>query len=88
MLAVPATSADNERSFSSAGFTLSIRRNRLEVEHFRMEHRIRRFLVAGTSPHEQEGRETLKRRAQVLLGRLTENLQRASTEKDNAEASV
>jgi len=57
LLAIPATSADNERSFSSAGFTLGPRRTRLDLEIFRSEHRIRRFFVAGTSQHSKESRQ-------------------------------
>ncbi len=56
LLAIPATSADNERAFSSAGFTLDIHRSRLDLEIFRREHRIRRFFVAGSDAHSAEGR--------------------------------
>jgi hypothetical protein len=67
LFAIPASSADNERSFSSAGLTLGSRRSRLELEAFRMEHRIRRFLVAGTNGATQEGRqERLNRVARIL----------------------
>jgi hypothetical protein len=47
-LAIPATSADDERVFSSAGFTLNQRRTRLGLDNFRREHRIRQFLRGGT----------------------------------------
>jgi hypothetical protein len=57
LFAIPATSADNERAFSSAGFTLDIRRSRLDLEVFRREHRIRRFFVAGTDAHSAEARQ-------------------------------
>jgi hypothetical protein len=67
LLAVPATSADNERAFSSAGFTLDIRRSRLDIEVFRREHRVRRFFVGGTDAHSAQGR-------QLKLSRLSDFL--------------
>jgi hypothetical protein len=45
-LQIPASSAENERSFSSASFILDTRRNRLDLDNFRREHRIRRYLCA------------------------------------------
>jgi hypothetical protein len=67
MLAVPASSADNERSFSSASYTLGIRRTRLELETFRAEHRIRRFLVGCADLHSQAGRQRRLDRMNRLL---------------------
>lgn len=46
-LQIPASSAENERSFSSASFILDPRRTRLDLDNFRREHRLRRFLLAG-----------------------------------------
>jgi hypothetical protein len=57
MLAIPATSADNERSFSSASYTMGIRRTRLELETFRSEHLLRRFLVSAADLFSQAGRQ-------------------------------
>ena len=57
LLVAPASSADSERSFSSASFTLDIKISRMDVETFRREHRLRRFLVAGTSLQTREGRQ-------------------------------
>lgn len=48
-LQIPASSAENERSFSSASFTLDPRRTRLDLDNFRREHRLRRFLLAGNA---------------------------------------
>jgi hypothetical protein len=56
LLGIPASSADSERSFSSASFTLDIHRYRMDIETFRKEHRLRRFLVSGTDCHSQQGR--------------------------------
>jgi hypothetical protein len=56
LLAVPASSAENERSFSSASFTLDNHRYRTAVSTFRQEHRVRRFLVSGNNVDTQEGR--------------------------------
>ena len=49
LLQIPASSAENERSFSSASFVLDQRRTRLDLDNFRREHRIRRRLCAGTT---------------------------------------
>jgi hypothetical protein len=71
--ATPVSSADNERAFSSAGFTMGWRRGRLEMETFRMEHRIRRFLTAGGADSlSQLGRELRHRRARELLEHFAE----------------
>jgi len=85
MLAIPCTSAEDERNFSSAGFTLSERRTRLHVDNFRAEHRIRRYLVGGCSLHEQAGRELMKKKALALLGRLTAELEREKEKKETEE---
>jgi hypothetical protein len=69
LFAIPATSADNERSFSSASYTLDARRYRTNIDHFRFEHRVRRFIVAGTDPHTQQGRAKRLERVRALLGR-------------------
>jgi hypothetical protein len=53
LLQIPASSAENERSFSSASFILDQRRTRLDIDNFRREHRIRRALCAGTTPDEK-----------------------------------
>ncbi len=55
LLQIPAASAENERSFSSASFLLNERRTRLDIENFRREHRIRRHLCAGTTLEEKLG---------------------------------
>ena len=67
LFAIPASSAESERSFSSAGFTMDSHRTRLDLETFRMEHRIRRFIVAGTDGATQAGRETRMARVKKLL---------------------
>src|SRR5262245_27334593 len=48
-------SADDERVFSSAGFTLNQRRTRLDINNFRREHRVRQFLIGGA----QSGTQSL-----------------------------
>lgn len=67
LFAIPASSADNERAFSSAGFTMGIRRSRLELEAFRAEHRIRRFMVSCADGQSQQGRQKRLDRLSVLL---------------------
>ena len=86
LFAIPASSADNERSFSSASFTLDYRRTRLELAAFRAEHRIRRFIVSGTDAHSHSGRQ--RRTAQVgrLLARFAELV--AEEEKDKEEKGL
>lgn len=67
LFAIPASSADNERSFSSAGFTMDKQRTRLDIESFRMEHKIRRFIVAGTDGSTAEGKALRSARVAKLL---------------------
>lgn len=67
LFTMPASSADNERAFSSAGFTLDNRRYRMDIETFRQEHRLRRYLVSGTDIHTQAGRQA---RIDKLVGLL------------------
>jgi hypothetical protein len=67
LYAIPASSADNERAFSSASYTLGPRRTRLELEAFRSEHRIRRFIVAGSDGDSQAGRARRLERVRSLL---------------------
>ena len=50
LLAIPASTSEDERTFSSAGFTLDKLRTRMDLDNFRREHRARQFLVAGTDP--------------------------------------
>jgi hypothetical protein len=68
LLAIPASSADCERSFSSASFTLDARRYRVELLHFRKEHRIRRFITGGTPGETAAGRQLRLARVRALLG--------------------
>jgi hypothetical protein len=56
-LGAPASSADNERAFSSASFTMDNHRYMIDIETFRKEHRVRRFLVSGNDTHSREGRQ-------------------------------
>lgn len=74
---IPASSAENERSFSSASFVLDQRRTRLDLDNFRREHRIRRALCAGATPAERLRRsnELIERFSQELLAREPQNPQ-------------
>lgn len=67
LLAIPASSAEDERVFSSAGFLLNETRTRLDLDNFRKEQRIRSFLIGGTNTHHQQGREFRQERSNVLL---------------------
>jgi hypothetical protein len=69
LYAIPSSSAEPERSFSSASFTLDIRRYQIDIDTFRKEHRLRRFLVSGTDTHSQQGRELRLERLNILLER-------------------
>jgi hypothetical protein len=53
---IPASSAENERSFSSAGFILDERRTRVGLNNFRSEHRIRRAICSSSSPGQRAKR--------------------------------
>ena len=69
---IPASSAENERSFSSASFyILSERRTQWDLDNFRREHRIRRAICAGSTPQQrlQRSNALMERFAQVLLDR-------------------
>ena len=69
LLAIPATSADDERAFSSASFTLDYRRTRLDIASFQVEHRIRRYLISSTDHHSAKVR---RQRVERLLERFAE----------------
>jgi len=75
LFAVPCSSSENERSFSSAGFTLGVRRSRTELNHFRAEHRIRRFFTAGADSQSQAGREARRERVERILIAFSELLE-------------
>ena len=70
LFAIPASTADDERAFSSAGFILNQRRTRLEMDNFRREHRIRQYVASGTTLDTQEGKAVRLERASCLLGQL------------------
>lgn len=72
LYAIPASSADNERAFSSASYTLGPRRTRLDLEAFRSEHRIRRFIVAGNDGGSHAGRIQRLERVRDLLRHYTD----------------
>lgn len=74
MFAIPASTADNERAFSSAGNTLGVNRGNLSSDNFRMEHRIRTYLTIGGSLHTSAGREMRLTRANSLLQQLSEQV--------------
>lgn len=71
-LAIPSSSAEDERNFSSAGVTLDKLRSRLDIDNFRYEHRVRRFLTAGTDAQTQAGRALRQLRAERLLLRFSQ----------------
>jgi len=68
-LSAQGSSADSERAFSSASFTLDIHRYRMDIETFRKEHRLRRYLVSGAPIHTKQGRELRESRLQKLINR-------------------
>lgn len=67
LLGIPASSEEYERSFSSASFTLDIHRYRIDIETFRKEHRLRRFITSGTDCEIWEGRKERLARLNALL---------------------
>ncbi len=71
-LSIPSTSAEDERNFSSAGVTLDKLRSRLDIDNFRYEHRVRRYLTAGSEAQSQEGRQLRQLRAETLLNIFSE----------------
>jgi len=67
LFSMPASTGEDERGFSSAGFTLNQRRSRLDLDNFRHEHRIRHFLTADADYNSQNGRRERLLRAHGLL---------------------
>ncbi len=47
LLAIPATSTESERGFSSSGFILDNLRTQITLPHFCMEYRVSQFLKCG-----------------------------------------
>lgn len=75
LFAIPASSAEDERAFSSAGFLLNQRRGRLALDSFKAEFRVRQFIVEGTSVHTQDGRQARMDRFAKLLDLYKNNRQ-------------
>lgn len=75
-LAIPASSAQNERGFSCGGFLLGNLRSRLSMSHFRQEFRVRQFINSGptASAHSKEGREFKMERVDLIIGKYTASL--------------
>lgn len=73
-LAIPASTADDERVFSSTGFILNKRRTRLDLDNFRRESRIRQFLTVGNPVSSAAGRQGRLHAAQTLMEELEEEL--------------
>lgn len=71
-LAIPASTADDERVFSSSGFILNQRRTRLDLDNFRRESRIRQYITIGNPTTSQAGRKRRLGAAQTLMERLQE----------------
>ena len=61
-----------ERAFSSASYTMGPRRTRLEIDNFRAEHRLRRFITACTDGDSHAGRELRLARVERILDRFAE----------------
>jgi hypothetical protein len=67
LFAIPASTSDDERTFSGAGLVLGNLRTRMELDNFRREQRIRQFLTLGTDPHSQAGRTERLARSNLIL---------------------
>jgi len=80
LLAIPATSAEDERSFSCAGDILGPNRTRLDIENFRRELRIRRYIIADGDMHSQSGRDLRVRNVLRLLERFDKRFGRVSSD--------
>ena len=74
LFGIPASSAENERSFSSASFTLDQRRTRLAIENFSREHRLRRYICSGAPSDTSVGRALRAERAESLMRRYSDAL--------------
>ncbi len=69
LLGIPSSTGEDERTFSSAGNILSKCRTQLDIENFRREHRIRRFLTGGSDAQTSEGSKLRVSRVEKLLDR-------------------
>lgn len=74
LLAIPATSCENERSFRSAGLLLRSERTSLSVLHFQQEHRIQQYFSQNQEGlSEFEHRQKRLEKAQQILATLKAN---------------
>lgn len=73
-LAIPASTADDERVFSGAAIVLNPRRTRLDQDNFRRESRIRQYITLGNPVTSQQGRQARMHSTRTLMERLEEEL--------------
>ena len=70
----------------SPSVSLDLRRYRIDIDTFRKEHRLRRFLVSGAPIHTQDGRKLRESRMQKLITRYDDFLaQEVPQERGNAQ---
>jgi len=77
LLAIPASTSEDERSFSSAGLTLGKLRTRMDLDNYRREQRVRQYLTSGTDPQSQAGRQERLNRSNTLIERFALIIQAA-----------
>lgn len=80
LFAIPASTSDDERSFSGAGLVLGNLRTRMDLDNFRREQRVRQYLTLGTDPHAQMGRQERLARSNTILERFALTLERVREE--------
>lgn len=88
-LAICASSAQDERSFSCAGSILSPNRTQLSMKHIVDEFRVRMYVNSSGSQHIQEERENRTKATDQILAKYSEWLDRcleASQEKKQNES--
>lgn len=80
LFGIPASTSDDERSFSGAGLVLGNLRTRMDLDNFRREQRVRQFLTLGTDPHTSTGRQELLARSNRIIERFAMTLERVREE--------
>lgn len=80
LFGIPASTSDDERTFSGAGLVLGNLRTRMDLDNFRREQRVRQFLTLGTDPHTSSGRAERLSRSNRIIERFAMTLERVREE--------
>jgi len=85
MLAIPASSSENERAHRGIGLTLGTDRWRMSIEHLQYQYRVRHFFAHGEETQSQaEYREVTRAKVKKILQEY-ESWKKKQEEEDEAE---